>query len=53
MKIKKIKMEEDERLNEEDWQNRLNAFKNYIQRLKSMTKDEFIKDTLKFIKYYK
>ena len=53
LKIKKIQMEEDERLNEQEWQNKLNNFKNYIQRLKSMTKDEFIKDTLKFIKYYK
>ena len=50
LKIKKIQMEEDERLNEQEWQNKLNNFKNYIQRLKSMTKDEFIKDTLKFIK---
>jgi hypothetical protein len=53
LKLKKIQMEENERLIEEEWQNKLNDFKKYIQRLKNMSKDEFIKDTLKFIKYYK
>ena len=50
-KIKKIKIGDDERLMEESWEFKFNNFKNYIQKLKNMSKDEFIKDTLKFIKY--
>ena len=35
---------------EENWNYQFNNFKNYIQKLKNMSKDEFINDTLKFIK---
>lgn len=52
IKINKIKMEENEELTEEEWQNKINNFTNYIKRLKSLSKDEFIKDTLKYIKCY-
>lgn len=52
IKINKIAMEENEELTEEEWQNKINNFTNYIKRLKSLSKDEFIKDTLKYIKCY-
>jgi len=51
IKINKIKIEENEDLKEEEWQNKINNFKNYIQRLKNLSKEEFIKDTFKYIKY--
>ena len=53
IKQKKSKEKEEEKLMEEDWEFRFNNFKNYIQKLKNMSKDEFVNDTLKFIKYYK
>ena len=42
--------EKEEKLLEENLEYQLNNFKNNIKRLKNMSKDEFIKDTLKFIK---
>ena len=48
--IKQINNDEEKKLLEENWQCQFNNFKNYIQKLKNMSQDEFIKDTLKFIK---
>ena len=42
--------EEEEKLLEESWEYQFNIFKNNIKRLKNMSEEEFIKDTLKFIK---
>ena len=52
IKTRKDIEEENERLMEKNWEFKFNNFKNYIQRLKNMSKAEFIDDTLKFIKYY-
>ena len=46
----KNKKEEKEKLVEENWKFKFNNFKSYIQKLKNMSKDEFVNDTLKFIK---
>ena len=35
---------------ENDWEERFNQFKKYIKKLKNMTNEEFINDTMKFIK---
>ena len=53
LKIKKIKIEDetDKEMDEDCWEYKFNNFKNYIQRLKNMTNDEFLKDTFKFIKF--
>ena len=48
---KKAKKEEKEKIKEEKFDFKFNNFKNYIQKLKNMSKDEFVDDTLKFIKY--
>ena len=50
LKIKQNNNNEEQKLIEENWQYQFNNFKNYIQKLKNMSKDEFIKDTLRFIK---
>ena len=50
LKIKQNSNNEEQKLLEENWQYQFNNFKNYIQKLKNMSKDEFIKDTLRFIK---
>ena len=50
--IKSIDKEKEEKLIEENWEYQFNDFKNNIKRLKNMSKEEFIKDSLKFIKYY-
>jgi len=39
IKINEIKIEENEDLKEEEWQNKINNFKSYIQRLKSLSKN--------------
>ena len=52
IKTRKDIEEENERLIEKNWEFKFNNFKNYIQKLKNMSKAEFIDDTLKFIKYY-
>ena len=45
--------DDDEKdLIEKEWECKFKNFKNYIQKLKYMSKDEFKDDTLKFIKYY-
>ena len=49
--IKKDKKEEKEKIREKKFDSKFNNFKKYIQKLKNMTKDEFVDDTLKFIKY--
>ena len=49
--IKKDKKEEKEKIREKKFDSKFNDFKKYIQKLKNMTKDEFVDDTLKFIKY--
>ena len=51
--VKKFDKEREEKLKEERWEFRFNNFKNNIKRLKNMSREEFIKDTLKFIKYSK
>ena len=48
--IKSIDKEKEEKLIEENWEYQFNDFKNNIKRLKNMSKEEFIKDSLKFIK---
>ena len=50
LKLKKIINEENEKLLEENWEYQFNNFKSYINKLKNITKDEFIKDTIKFFK---
>ena len=50
LKMKQNSNNEEQKLLEENWQYQFNNFKNYIQKLKNMSKDEFIKDTLRFIK---
>ena len=40
----------DEENKESSWEARFNAFKKYINKLKKMSDEEFLKDTLKFIK---
>lgn len=56
MENKKIKItkhtDEEKNLIEKEWENKFNNFKKYVQKLKNMSKDEFLDDTLKFIKYY-
>ena len=42
------KIEEEEK-KEKDLENRFNNFKNYIQKMKNMSKNEFINDTLRSI----
>ena len=49
--IEKRKQEEKE-LVEKEFQNRFDNFKSYIQRLKNMSKDEFVNDTLKYTNNY-
>ena len=43
-------LEENEDDKENDWEERFNQFKIYIKKLKNMTNEEFINDTMKFIK---
>ena len=52
-KIKDTKKKIDENLSKEEkkLESQLNSFKDYINRLKNMSKEEFIKDTLRFVKY--
>lgn len=47
-----IKIEDNVELIEEEWQNKINNVKKYMERLKSLSREEFIKDTLKYIKCY-
>jgi hypothetical protein len=42
--------EENDDDKENDWEERFNQFKKYIKKLKNMTNEEFINDTMKFIK---
>ena len=51
--IKDTKKKIDENLSkkEKKLESQLNSFKDYINRLKNMSKEEFIKDTLRFVKY--
>ena len=45
--INKINEEDNKKSN---WENRFDIFKNYIKKLKNMSNEEFVNDTLKFIK---
>jgi len=51
--IKDTKKKIDENLSKEEkkLESQLNSFKDYINKLKNMSKEEFIKDTLRFVKY--
>lgn len=51
-KIIEKKKQEEKELVEKDFQNRFDNFKSYIQRLKNMSKDEFVNDTLKYTNNY-
>ena len=50
--IMQKKKEEEKELVEMEFQSRFNTFKNYIQKLKNMSKDEFVNDTLKYTNNY-
>ena len=51
MKINKH-IEDEKDLIEKEWESKFKTFKKYVQKLKNMSKDEFLDDTLKFIKQY-
>ena len=56
MENKNIKInkhtDEEKNIIEKEWESKFKNFKKYVQKLKNMSKDEFLDDTLKFIKYY-
>ena len=43
-------IKDEEEFKENNWEAKFNIFKDYIQKLKKMSDEEFIEDTLKFIK---
>ena len=45
-------IKDEEEFKENKWEAKFNVFKDYIQKLKKMSNEEFIKDTLKFIEKY-
>ena len=51
IKIKK-NIDDEKDLIEKEWESKFKTFKKYVQKLKNMSKDEFLDDTLKFIKQY-
>ena len=44
--------DEEKDLIEKEWESKFKTFKKYVQKLKNMSKDEFLDDTFKFIKQY-